>query len=560
MTPTLVTLAQQYLLLVPILVPLFSAAVLVLLTERHHRLKFGLNLVATLTVLAAAVALLWQVDSGAMPRGIGLHRVADWPSPFGIVLLVDRLSAVMVLMASGLAVCALLYAESRWSRIGVHFHSLFQFLLMGINGAFLTHDLFNLFVFFEVMLAASYGLVLHGYNRQRLRAGLHYIVINLVASFFFLIGVSLLYAATGTLNMSDMAGQIAALAPEDHFLVETGCGVLVLAFLIKGAIWPLGFWLPQTYAAASPPIGAMLVLMTKVGLYAVVRLWLLLFEDAPAALQGLGGDILLWAGLATIVFGAIGMLASQEPGRIAGYAATISSGILLSVLSFGDADLLAGALYYLIGSTLAIAAFLLLIEPINRLRSPTSAMLALTMEAFAMEDSSSQPVGVAVPAALAILGMAFIGCALMITGFPPLSGFLAKVSLFQGLVALVDGAGTDGPIWLLIALILISGLTSIVSLMRFGVRTFWATRLDKPLQLPVSEVAAIAMLLVVCLGLTVQAGPAMGYLARTAEGLLAPGQYESAVMGSAMRDPAMNEGVMSPRLDRGAGDATGDET
>lgn len=545
MTPTLVTLAQQYLLLVPILVPLFSAAVLVLLTERHHRLKFGLNLVATLTVLAAAVALLWQVDSGAMPRGIGLHRVADWPSPFGIVLLVDRLSAVMVLMASGLAVCALLYAESRWSRIGVHFHSLFQFLLMGINGAFLTHDLFNLFVFFEVMLAASYGLVLHGYNRQRLRAGLHYIVINLVASFFFLIGVSLLYAATGTLNMSDMAGQIAALAPEDHFLVETGCGVLVLAFLIKGAIWPLGFWLPQTYAAASPPIGAMLVLMTKVGLYAVVRLWLLLFVDAPVALQGFGSQFLLWGGMATIAFGSLGMLASQEPGRIAGYGATISSGILLAVLSFGDADLLAGALYYLMGSTLAIAAFLLLIELVNRLRSPTSAMLALTMEAFAMEDTPSEPVGVAIPAALAFLGLAFTGCALMITGFPPLSGFIAKFSLVQALVALA-GSGIAGSLaWSLVTLIVVSGLAGIVSLMRFGVRTFWATRISTPLHLPVSEALPIAALLLVCVGLTIQAGPVMGYLERTAEGLLAPGDYRSAVLGPSS-GPASAAGEQFP--------------
>lgn len=555
MMPTAVTLAQQYLLLVPILVPLFSAAVLVLLTERHHRLKFGLNLAATLMVLAAAVTLLWQVDSGAMPRGIGLHWVADWPSPFGIVLLVDRLSALMVLMSSGLAVCALFYAESRWSRIGVHFHSLFQFLLMGINGAFLTHDLFNLFVFFEVMLAASYGLVLHGYNRQRLRAGLHYIVINLVASFFFLIGVSLLYAATGTLNMSDMAGRIAALALEDHFLLKTGFGVLMLAFLIKGAIWPLGFWLPRTYAAAAPPIGAMLVLMTKVGLYAVVRLWLLLFEEAPAALQGLGGDILLWAGAATIVFGAIGILASQEPGRIAGYAATISSGILLSVLSFGDADLLAGSLYYLIGSTLAIAAFLLLIESINRLRSPTSAMLALTMEAFAMEDSLERPVGVAVPAALAFLGLAFTGCALMITGFPPLSGFIAKVSLFQALAAQIGGDVADGLVWLLIALIVISGLAGIISLMRFGVRTFWATRIATPLHLPVSEAAPISALLLVCVGLTVQAEPVMGYLSRTADGLLAPWQYESAVM-----DPANNENVTPPRWDRVLIEGTVDKT
>nr|WP_300313900.1 monovalent cation/H+ antiporter subunit D [Halomonas sp.] len=524
------TLWQQYLLMVPILVPLFSATVLILLSERHHRLKFGLNLVTTLVVLAAAAMLLWQVDSGTLPLGIGLHFIADWPAPFGIVLLVDRLSALMVLMASGMAVCALLYAESRWSRIGVHFHSLFQFLLMGMNGAFLTHDLFNLFVFFEVMLAASYGLVLHGYNSQRLRAGLHYIVINLVASFFFLIGVSLLYAATGTLNMTDMAMQIATLSPDDYVLLKVGCGILVLAFLTKGAAWPLGFWLPQTYAAASPPVAAMLVLMTKIGLYAVLRLWLLLFADAPAVLQGFGGEFLLWSGMATIAFGTFGMLASQEPAPIAGYGAIISSGILLSVVSFGDADLLAGALFYLIGSTLAIAAFMLLTEIVNRLRTPASAMLALTMEAFAVEDKPSEPVGVVIPAALAFLGIAFIGCALMITGFPPLSGFIAKFSLLRALVELASSGIANTLIWLLIVLIVVSGLTGIISLMRFGVRTFWATNITTSVRLSVSEAVPIVALLLVFIGLTVQAGQVMGYLERTADGLLVPQHYQSTVM------------------------------
>lgn len=526
------TLWLQYLLLVPILAPLFSATALILLSERHHRLKFGLNLVTTLVVLAVAVVLLCQVDGDALPLGIGLHLIADWPAPFGIVLLVDRLSALMVLMASGMAVCALLYAESRWSRIGVHFHSLFQFLLMGMNGAFLTHDLFNLFVFFEVMLAASYGLVLHGYNRQRLRAGLHYIVINLVASFFFLVGVSLLYAATGTLNMTDMARQISMLSPNDYFLLKTGCGILVLAFLTKGAIWPLGFWLPQTYAAASPSVAAMLVLMTKIGLYAVLRLWLLLFADAPAALQGFGGEFLLWSGMATISFGTIGMLANQEPARIAGYGAIISSGILLSALSFGDADLLAGALYYLVGSTLAIAAFMLLAEIINRLRTPTSSMIALTMEAFAMEDMPSEPVGVAIPAALAFLGLAFICCALMITGFPPLAGFIAKFSLLQALVELAGVGTANTLIWSLVVLIVVSGLAGIISLMRLGVRTFWATSITTSLRLPVSEAVPIVALLLVCIGLTVQAGPVMGYLERTADGLLAPQHYQSTVIDS----------------------------
>src|SRR5690606_19534237 len=140
---------------------------------------------------------------------------------------------------------------------------LFQFLLMGLHGAFLTNDLFNLFVFFEVMLAASYGLVLHGYNLKRIRAGTQYIASNLVASFLFLIGVALIYAATGTLNLADLGARVALLGAEDTWLLKVGACVLALAFVTKGAMWPLGFWLPGTYASASAPVAAMLVLMTK---------------------------------------------------------------------------------------------------------------------------------------------------------------------------------------------------------------------------------------------------------------------------------------------------------
>ena len=167
------------------------------------------------------------------------------------MLVLDRLSALM------LAADQRARRSPRWSsrwRAGIapalHFHPLFQFLLMGLNGAFLTGDLFNLFVFFEVLLAASYGLVLHGSGSARVKAGLHYIAINLCASLLFLIGVSLIYGVTGTLNMADLALRIPALAAEQRGLLEAGAAVLGVAFLVKAAMWPLGFWLPTTYAAA----------------------------------------------------------------------------------------------------------------------------------------------------------------------------------------------------------------------------------------------------------------------------------------------------------------------
>lgn len=530
----------QHLILAPVLLPLVFGAGLILINERHHQKKFLINLVSTLAMLTTSVALLLLADQEYWPDGIGLYLSANWAAPFGIVLLVDRLTAVMLLLASVLATASLVFAMTRWSRIGVHFHSLFQFLLMGINGAFLTNDLFNLFVFFEVMLAASYGLVLHGYNSMRIRAGMQYIVVNLLASFFFLIGVALIYATTGTLNMTDLAARLNMLNPEDLVLLKIGVVILALAFLTKSAMWPLGFWLPTTYSAASPPVAAMMVLMTKVGVYVLIRLWLLLFSDGPAA--GFGFDLLLWGGLATLAFGTIGILASQEPGRMAGYAAVISSGTLLAAVGYGQPDLINVALFYLISSTLAVAAFLLLIELIDRIRTPGAAMLALTMEAFAVEDKPGEPVGKAISGALAFLGLAFACCALIITGLPPLSGFIAKFSLFHSLLSPEGGAVGIGMVtWIMITLVVLSGLAGIISLMRFGVRTFWAAQNPVAPHLQRSEVMPITTLLLACVLLTAQAGPTMAYLERSAETLHQPEVYwerldSTAVIGATLEE------------------------
>jgi multicomponent K+:H+ antiporter subunit D len=522
---------SQHLIVVPVLLPLLCGALLVPLNESRHRLKSLVNLGSVLCQLAVAVRLVWMTDNSSWPQGIGVYLAANWSAPFGIALVVDRLAALMLLLAAIVAAGALLYAVPRWSRIGVHFHSLFQFLLMGINGAFLTHDLFNLFVFFEVMLAASYGLLLHGYNATRLRAGLQYIAINLAASLFFLIGVALIYASAGTLNMDDLAARLPDIGAQELWLLKAGVSVLAIAFLVKSAMWPLGFWLPPTYAAASPPVAAMLVLTTKVGPYVILRLWLLAFSGAAGAAAGFALDLLLWGGMATIVFGAAGMLASEAPARLAGYGAIVSSGILLAVIGYGQPSLVSAGLYYLLGSTLALAAFMLLLELIERIRSPGAAMVALTMEAFAVEETPGEPVGVGIPAALAFLGLSYIACALIITGLPPLSGFVAKFSLFHALLnPSTPGGAATATTWILMAIIVLSGLAAIIALLRFGVRTFWAAGRIAPPHLPFAEVTPICLLLLVCVLLTVLAGPIMAYLTRTAGDLHRPGQYIDRVL------------------------------
>ena len=522
----------QHLVILPILLPLICGALLTPFTQGRHGLKFALGYASVLGQLVAALLLMHQTDNVAWPGGIGVYLAANWAAPFGIALMADRLAALMLLLTSVLALAALHYAMPRWSRIGVHFHPLFQFLLMGINGAFLTHDLFNLFVFFEVMLAASYGLVLHGYNAERLRASMQYIAINLAAALLFLLGTALIYATTGTLNMADLAARIGAMPHEGSGLLQLGVTVLVLAFLVKGAMWPLGFWLPTTYAAASPPVAALLVLMTKVGAYVILRLWLLLFSEGPNA--GFGFDALMWGGMATIVFGAAGMLSTDTAGRMAGYSAIISSGTLLAVIGYGQASLVTAGLYYLIGSTLAVAAFLLLIELIDRIRTPAAAVLALTMEAWAVDeepdDSPNEPRGKGVPAAMAFLSVAFAACTLTIAGLPPLSGFVAKFGMFHALLNPVDGAiGAAG--WTLMALVIGSGLISVISMLRFGVRTFWAAPVARPPRLHLSEVAPVTFLLLLSVAMTVQARPLFDYLGRASADLHRPANYIERVLG-----------------------------
>jgi multicomponent K+:H+ antiporter subunit D len=522
---------SEQLIVAPVLIPLVCGALQVPLSHHRHRLKFFISAVSVLGLLACAIALLLLADGGRWQDGIGVYLAANWAAPFGIVLLADRLSASMLLLTALLSACTLLYAMLRWSRIGVHFNPLFQFLIMGVNGAFLTHDLFNLFVFFEVMLAASYGLLLHGYNAARLQAGMQYIAVNLVASLLFLIGVALIYASAGTLNMADLAARVAASSPADLALLKVGVAVLAIAFLVKSAMWPLGFWLPNTYAAASPPVAAMLALMTKLGACVILRLWLLLFSGDAGAAAGYGYSALLWGGMATIAFGAAGMLSSETPGRMAGFSAIVSSGTLLSVIGYGEPALVTAGLYYLLGSTLAIAAFILLIELIERIRTPGSAILAVTMEAFAIEDAPEPAVGVGIPAPLAFLGLSFAACALIIAGLPPLSGFVAKFSLFHALlnpVAPQAAIGATG--WTVMALIVLSGLAAIISMMRFGVRTFWASGAVAPPRLQLTEAAPVTVLLLLCVVMTVQAGPIFAYLGRASDGLHQPANYIRRVM------------------------------
>jgi multicomponent K+:H+ antiporter subunit D len=518
----------EHLPIVPIVLPLATGALLVLITERRLALKSAISLAAAAVLLASAIALVALVDASATR----VYRVGNWAAPFGIVLAADRLSALMVLLASILGLSALVFSTARWHRAGPRFHALVQFLLVGVNGAFLTGDLFNLFVFFEVLLAASYGLALHGAGGTRVRAGLHYITVNLAASLLFLVGVSLVYGVTGTLNMADLAMRIPAVVPEDRALLEAGAALLAIAFLTKAGMWPLGFWLPPAYSAAAAPAAALFAVLTKVGVYVVLRTGLLFFGEGSGASAGFGGAILVIGGLATLAFAAIGVLASQDLPRLASYNLLVSAGTLLAAIGIGRAEVTSAALYYLVASTLGVAALYLLAELIDRGRGPGADIVAVTAEAFVeSEDVQEQEeeIGIAIPATMAVLGLSFTGCALMLAGLPPLAGFIGKFALLD---ALLSENRVPAASWVMFALLIASGLAGIVSLGRAGVRRFWASP-DHPVpRVRVIEIAPVVFLLALCAALTIEAGTVLRYLESASTALHDPRGYVDHVLRS----------------------------
>jgi multicomponent K+:H+ antiporter subunit D len=522
----------SHLIVAPIVLPLAVGALLLLLDERLRRLRATIGVTSAFALVGIAVALLVMSDAATPEAPIGVYRLGNWPAPFAIVLVLDRLSAMMLLLTSILGSAAVVFALARWQRAGSYFHALLQFLLMGVNGAFLTGDLFNLFVFFELLLAASYGLALHGSGTQRVKAGLHYIVVNLAASLLFLIGVSLIYGVSGTLNMTDLAQRIPNIPAENRPLLEAGAGILGVAFLVKAGMWPLCFWLPASYSAASPPVAAVFAILTKVGVYVVLRLWLLLFGEGAGASAQLGGPWLLYGGLATIVFGMIGTLASQSMARLAGYSVLVSSGTVLAATGMGQAGVTGGALFYLVSSTLGLGAFFLVVELVERGREPGADMIAVTQEAYGgaeEELDEADPVGIAIPATMGVLGLAFIGCALVIAGLPPLAGFIGKLALLSSALKASGMAGGEGAVrgesWALVIVLILSGLAALIAMMRAGIRSFWAASDRAVPRVLVIEMAPVAALLILCAVQTVKAGPVMRFMQATAQSLHAPQDY-----------------------------------
>jgi multicomponent K+:H+ antiporter subunit D len=532
------------LLVAPIVLPLFAGALMLFFDDPRRSVRAGISLAAVIANLGLSLASLLAADSSGVVTKV--YLLGNWPAPFGIVLALDRLSALMLLLTAVLATATLLFSLARWHRVGVYFHPLFQFLLAGLNGAFLTGDLFNLFVFFEVLLAASYGLVLYGGGIARIRSGMHYIVINLAASLLFLIGVSLIYGVTGTLNLSDIAARVPIVAPGERVPLEAGAAILAIAFLVKAGMWPLSFWLPGAYAAAAAPVAAIFAIMTKVGIYAVLRLSLLLFGAGAGESAGLGAQVLLYGGMATIAFGMLGVLAAQDMARMAGFAVLVSTGTLLAAIGADRVEVTAGALFYLATSILALGAFYLVVELVERGREFGADMLALTREIFGDPEEAGagqeEDVGPRIPAMMAVLGVSFLTSALLIAGLPPLAGFVAKFAILSGLFR---GSGPDSSIagadWVLAALLILSSLLVLIAMCRTGIRALWSPEDREVPRVMVLEIAPVAGLLLVCVGLTIWAGPVMAYMEATARSLHDPAAYIGDVLAAPRMGPLWPE-------------------
>jgi multicomponent K+:H+ antiporter subunit D len=541
-----VNVLLQHLAALPIVIPLLAGATMLLLADHQRKRRTALALASMIVQLAAALTLLYLASDAApfiWPEGIGVYALGSWPAPFGIVLVVDRLSAVMLTLGATLGLTVLIYSISRWERPPQPFHSLLQFLMVGLNGAFLTGDLFNLFVFVEVLLAASYGLALRGVGTTRVRAGLHYVVVNLTASVLFLIGVALIYGNVGTLNMADLARRFGSLGAAERSLFDTGAAILGIAFVVKAGAWPLNFWLPSTYSFALPPVAAVFAMLTKVGVYALLRVGTLMSEDEAAA--SMLGSSMFYLGFVTIVAGTIGMLAAQHLARLVSYFVVVSTGTLLAAIGLGIEALTAPILFYLIISVLTIGVFFMVTGMTDRTRVAASAAAPsrapIPQAPFHMAFGVSEPdpygtdeeVGVAIPRAIAFLGLAFVCCVLLVAGLPPLPGFVAKFALLSTAIGAAPAAGVAGPAWALTTLLLASGFASLVALTRVGIRLFWTVTARTTPRLQVGEAAPVAFLLALVAALGVAANPVMSYLEAAAGSLHQPQTYIRTVLSSA---------------------------
>jgi len=482
----------NHLAILPILLPALSGILMLLpplAVRPSAQRRFAWISLAALMVISGVLIHLVEYQTQ-------IYVLGDWQPPFGIILLVDRLAALLLTATAVLAFCACLYGEAQGDRPGHFFYPLFMFQIMGINGAFLTGDIFNLFVFFEVLLIASYALLLHGGGKQKTKAGFQYVTLNLLGSAFFLIALGTLYGTLGTLNMADMAAKVSGLSPEEQAIARAGGLLLLLVFGLKSAMLPLQFWLPQTYSAASAPVAALFAIMTKVGLYAIYRVFGGIFGSEAGSLAHIATPWIWPLAIATLVVGSCGAFVAPSLRLLTANIVIASAGTLLLAFVINDGQSLSAGLFYLLHSTAVAGALFLIADQIRIQRGPAQDRFVISRP---MQKSGR-------------IGSFFFIAAIAAIGLPPLSGFVAKALLLQSANQL------DEQLWVW-PVLLFSSLLALVAFSRAGSSFFWHVSGKKKAGVKTrpAQMLAISILLAIPLLMTFFADPIVIYSQRAAE-------------------------------------------
>ncbi|WP_332276807.1 Na+/H+ antiporter subunit D [Bacillus pumilus] len=487
------------LMILPILIPLLAATLLIFM-NKNILLSRGFSVFASLSAIVCNVYLVQTIFTS----GIQTLYLGGWKAPFGIALVADQFAALLVLTASVVGLVTVLFS---FQTIGKEKERLFyysgvQFLLAGVSGAFLTGDIFNLFVFFELLLMASYMLIVLGGSKPQLRESLKYIVFNIISSALFIVGVACLYAVTGTLNMADLSVKIAESGQTG--LITVISILFMIVFGLKAGIFPLYFWLPGSYHAPPAAISALFgALLTKVGLYAIARVFTLIFIHDT----GFTHTLMAWLAALTVIFGVIGSLAYSDVQKIVIYNIVTAVGVILFGIAANTPASLQGAIYYLIhdmvikGALFMLAGALFVYAGTNHLKKMGGLI-------------QSKP----------LLGWMFFISALSLAGIPPLSGFVGKLKIVEG--------GFSAGYMTFSILVLLSSLLVLYSIMRIFTLAFWGEEQDTRRRKPSIKGMVYPGVMLVILSLAIGLGTEFisPYINQAAEMLSTPEKYIQAVL------------------------------
>lgn len=430
----------------PVALPLLGAG-LSLVLGHHPRIQRWISVLVLTGIVVVAALLVVQADA----HGPQTQWIGAWPETLGIVLVADRLAALMLLVSALVTLAVLGYSigqgmteDEEGTPLSVY-HPTFLVLVAGVANAFLAGDLFNLFVSFEMLLFASYVLLTLGGTATRIRAGTIYVLVNLLSSTLFLISIAVVYAATGTLTMAHLAERIAELPDHVAMMLQL---LLLTTFAIKAAVFPLSFWLPDSYPTAPAPVTAVFAgLLTKVGVYAVLRVQTLLFPDNPLT------DLLLWAALATLVIGILGAIAQSDIKRMLSFTLVSHIGYLVLGIALFNHTGISSTIFYVVHHITVQTALFLIVGLVERRTGSTS---LLRMGGLARVAP--------------LLGVLFFIPAMNLAGIPPFSGFIGKVGLLQA--AQEQGSGLA---WVLVVAGVVTSLLTLYAVAKTWAVAFWRT-------------------------------------------------------------------------------------